>query len=99
MRGLTLDVLQLITRRTGLEFDVQTGTGVEQMIGQVAQGQAQLIAGLPYSDSLAQRLGFSRAYLAASRVLVSRTGARAPASLEQLAGRQVALVWGSAWCN
>lgn len=96
LRGLTLDVLQLITRRTGLEFDVQTGTGVEQMIGQVAQGQAQLIAGLPYSDSLAQRLGFSRAYLAASRVLVSRTGARAPASLEQLAGRQVALVWGSA---
>ncbi|CAI3796951.1 Sensor histidine kinase RcsC [Pseudomonas sp. MM221] len=96
LRGLTLDVLQLITRRTGLEFDVQAGADVEQMIGQVTRGQAQLIAGLPYSDSLAQRLGFSRAYLSASRVLVSRTGAQAPASLEQLAGRRVALVWGSA---
>ncbi|WP_426809351.1 response regulator [Pseudomonas sp. WOUb67] len=96
LRGLTLDVLQLITRRTGLEFDVQAGEGAEQMIGQVIQGKAQLIAGLPYSDSLAQRLGFSRAYLSASRVLVSRTGEQAPASLEQLAGRRVALVWGSA---
>lgn len=96
LHGLTLDVLQLITRRTGLEFDVQSGAGVEQMIGQVTQGKAQLIAGLPYSDSLTQRLDFSRAYLSASRVLVSRTGAQAPASLEQLAGRQVALVWGSA---
>ncbi|MCE7765409.1 transporter substrate-binding domain-containing protein [Pseudomonas putida] len=96
LRGLTLDVLQLITRRTGLEFDVQAGAGAEQMIEQVTQGKAQLIAGLPYSDSLAQRLGFSRAYLSASRVLVSRTGDQMPVSLEQLAGRQVALVWGSA---
>ncbi|QCI11261.1 transporter substrate-binding domain-containing protein [Pseudomonas putida] len=96
LHGLTLDVLQLITRRTGLEFDVQAGAGVEQMIEQVVQGQAHLIAGLPHSDSLAQRLGFSRAYLGASRVLVSRTGAEAPTSLEQLVGRQVALVWGSA---
>ena len=96
LRGLTLDVLQLITRRTGLEFDVQAGADVEQMLGQVTQGKAQLIAGLPYSNSLAQQLGFSRAYLSASRVLVSRTGSQAPSSLEQLAGRRVALVWGSA---
>ncbi|BBV98549.1 MULTISPECIES: response regulator [Pseudomonas] len=96
LRGLTLDVLQMITRRTGLEFDVQAGAGAEQMIGQVIQGKAHLIAGLPYSDNLAQRLGFSRAYLSASRVLVSRTGEQAPSSLEQLAGRRVAVVSGSA---
>ncbi|BBH47519.1 ATP-binding protein [Pseudomonas sp. KU43P] len=96
LRGLTLDVLQLITRRTGLEFDVQAGAGVEQMIEQVTHGKAQLIAGLPYSARLEQRLGFSRAYLSASRVLVSRKGAKAPDSLEQLDGRWVALVWGSA---
>ena len=96
LHGLTLDVLQLITRRTGLKFEVQAGAGVEQMIEQVSQGKAQLIAGLPHSASLEQRLGFSRAYLSASRVLVSRKGANAPQSLEQLAGRRVALVWGSA---
>jgi len=96
LRGLTLDMLQLITRRTGLNFDVQAGAGVEQMIEQVNQGKAQLIAGLPHSASLEQRLGFSRAYLSASRVLVSRKGADAPQSLDQLAGRRVALVWGSA---
>ncbi|MGF6393851.1 response regulator [Pseudomonas plecoglossicida] len=96
LRGLTLDVLQLITRRTGLEFDVQAGAGVEQMIEQVTHGKAQLIAGLPYNARLEQRLGFSRAYLSASRVLVSRQGAKAPENLEQLDGRRVALVWGSA---
>ena len=96
LRGLSLDVLQLIGRRTGLRFDVQAGGSIEGMIEQLRQGKAQLIAGLPYSPVREQQLGFSRAYLSAARVLVSRDESQAPTSLAQLQGQQLALVKGSA---
>ncbi|WP_191832897.1 transporter substrate-binding domain-containing protein [Pseudomonas fluorescens] len=96
LRGLSLDVLQLIARRTGLQFEVRAGGSVERMIAQLHQGKAQVIAGLPHSPLREQQLVFSRAYLSASRVLVSRDEVQAPTSLEQLQGRKLALVNGSA---
>lgn len=96
LRGLSLDILQLIARRTGLQFEVRAGGSVERMIAQLHQGKAQVIAGLPHSPLREQQLVFSRAYLSASRVLVSRDEAQAPTSLEQLQGRTLALVNGSA---
>ncbi|WP_033727583.1 transporter substrate-binding domain-containing protein [Pseudomonas cremoricolorata] len=96
LRGLSLDVLELITQRSGLQFEVQTGTGLRQMSEALARGEAQLIAGVPRSPALESRLAFSRAYLSASRVLVTRDEAQAPDSLERLRGGNLAVVWGSA---
>ncbi|MDR6715236.1 two-component system sensor histidine kinase EvgS [Pseudomonas hunanensis] len=96
LRGLSLDVLQLISRRTGLHFDVQAGGSLKRMLEQLRKGEAQLIAGVPRSQVLERHLGFSRAYLSASRVLVTRDEPQAAVSLEQLAGQRLALVWGSA---
>ncbi|MEB3843821.1 transporter substrate-binding domain-containing protein, partial [Pseudomonas guariconensis] len=61
-RGMSLDILQLIERRTGLQFDVRPGGTIERMIDQLRQGQAQLIAGLPDSPGRRRYLSFSRAY-------------------------------------
>ncbi|WP_328311795.1 transporter substrate-binding domain-containing protein [Pseudomonas guariconensis] len=94
-RGLSLDVLRLISRRTGLHFDVKPGGSIERMIEQVSKGQAQMIAGVPDSPSRRRQLGFSRAYLSASRVLVTRNEAWAPVSLDQLGGLRLAVVGGS----
>lgn len=96
LRGLSLDVLQLVSRRTGLQFEVQPGGNVTRMVDRVRRGEAQLIAGLQSSPALEQVVGFSRAYLSASRVLVSREGEPAPSSLDDLDGKTLALVWGSA---
>lgn len=95
-RGLSLDILQLIGRRTGLHFDVQPGGTIEQMIQRLRQGQAQLIAGLPESPGRRRELAFSRAYLSASRVLVTRDTPRAATELAQLEHQRLALVKGSA---
>ncbi len=95
-RGLSLDVLQLISRRTGLRFEVQAGGTLQGMLEQLREGEVQLIAGLPRSPALERQVSFSRAYLSASRVLVTRDAPQAPGNLEQLAGRPLALVWGSA---
>ncbi|CAM3828482.1 Virulence sensor protein BvgS [Pseudomonas reidholzensis] len=96
LRGLSLDVLQVISRRTGLHFQVEAGGSLERMLGQLGNGQARLIAGVPRSPALERSLVFSRAYLSAPRVLVTRDEPQAPASLEQLAGERLAVVWGSA---
>ncbi|AIR91707.1 transporter substrate-binding domain-containing protein [Pseudomonas cremoricolorata] len=96
LRGLSLDVLELISQRSGLQFEVEAGSGLQQMSEALNRGQAQVIAGVPRSPALASHLAFSGAYLSASRVLVTRDEAQAPESLEQLHGRNLAVVWGSA---
>ncbi|WEK29821.1 MAG: transporter substrate-binding domain-containing protein [Candidatus Pseudomonas phytovorans] len=96
LRGLSLDLLQRISRLTGLHFDVQAGSDVSRMIEQVRLGQADLIAGLSYSPAHARQLRFSRSYLSSPLVLVTRNEATAPSSLAQLDRRRLALVRGSA---
>ncbi len=96
LRGLSLDVLDVVSQRTGLEFNVQPGRGLRQMLAQLERGDAGLIAGVPHSPALEQMLAFSRPYLSTSRVLVTRQEPAALSGFEQLAGQRVALVWGSA---
>ncbi|MDP9522191.1 transporter substrate-binding domain-containing protein [Pseudomonas putida] len=96
LRGLSLDLLRRISRLTGLQFEVQAGTDVQQMIDQVRQGEAHLIAGLAYSPAHGRRLHFSRSYLSSPLVLVTRNEAAAPSSLAQLDRQVLALVRGSA---
>ncbi|RSC29596.1 response regulator [Pseudomonas putida] len=96
LQGLSLDILQLISQRTGLRFEVQASGTIEQMIEWVRQGRAQVIAGLPYSPQRARELSFSRAYLSAARVLVTREDASSPASLVGLEGHRLGVILGSA---
>ncbi len=96
LRGLSLDVLSLVSRRTGLHFEVEGGTSVRRMVEQVRDGEAQLIAGLRHSQSHERHLRFSRAYLSSSRVLVTRDQAGTADSLARLEGLSVAVVQGSA---
>ena len=96
LRGLSLDILQVVSGRTGLKFEIQAVNGLQAMVGQVMQGKAQLIAGMTYSPLLEQQLSFSRAYLSTARVLVTRSSVAPETDLEQLADHTVALVFGSA---
>ncbi|MBK5003067.1 transporter substrate-binding domain-containing protein [Pseudomonas sp. S31] len=96
LRGLSLDVLSLVSRRSGLRFEVEGGTSVRRMVEQVRDGEAQLIAGLRHSQSHERHLRFSRAYLSTSRVLVTRDRAGTADSLARLEGLSVAVVQGSA---
>ena len=96
LRGLSLDVLQRVSDSTGLQFDVQAGGTIQKMTDAVREGKAHLIAGVPRSPALERHLQFSRPFLKADRVLVTRDGPAAPMSLDHLAGQRLAMVWGSA---
>ncbi|WP_296268859.1 transporter substrate-binding domain-containing protein [Pseudomonas sp. UBA6562] len=97
-KGLSVDVLQRIGRITGLEFELAAGGTVEQMVGEVRQGRADLIAALTASPSREAALTFSRAYLTTARVLVTTPDGPAVNDLAALQGQRVAVL-ASGWPN
>ncbi|MEG0859374.1 MAG: transporter substrate-binding domain-containing protein [Pseudomonas sp.] len=95
-RGIAADLLELIRLRTGLRFEVQRANGFSDMIDRLNHGQADLIAAISHSKHRENTLAISRPYLENSYVLLTRSGAEQPASLEQLSNRRVALTRNSA---
>ncbi|MBS7597006.1 transporter substrate-binding domain-containing protein [Pseudomonas sp. RC2C2] len=90
-RGIAADLLELIRLRTGLRFEVQRASGISDMIDRLNHDQADVIAAISPSPRRAGTLAISRPYLENSYVLMTRKGADSPDSLEQMAGRRLAL--------
>ncbi|SDU98878.1 transporter substrate-binding domain-containing protein [Pseudomonas mucidolens] len=95
LRGITADLLELIRLRTGLRFEVHNTRSVNEMIQQIETGRADIIAAILPSPERESRLNFSRPYLENSYVLLTRKEPGAPSSLEQLAGKHLAVTEGN----
>ncbi|MBV4496471.1 transporter substrate-binding domain-containing protein [Pseudomonas sp. SWRI12] len=94
LRGIGADVLARISLRTGLKFDVQRGDSVDDLIGQIKSGKADVLATAIPSAELEDELRFTRPYLANPFVLVVPLKAKA-LTLDQMAGKRLALVRGN----
>lgn len=94
-KGLTIDVLNKISQRTGLRFETGHGTSVGQMIAQLNTGKFDFIATLTQSPDREKLVSFSRPYLATPLVIVSRSTPDAPRNLDELTGKKLALVHGN----
>ncbi|MDU9392975.1 ATP-binding protein [Pseudomonas sp. zfem002] len=94
-RGITADLLEQISLRTGLHFQIIEADSVAQMIRLVENGEAELIGALPYGGERARTLDFTRPYLTTPRVLVTSTHPQAPDTAEALKGKRVALIRGT----
>ncbi len=95
LRGIGADVLARISLRTGLKFDVQRGDSVDDLIGQIKSGKADVLATAIPSAELESELRFTRPYLTNPFVLVLPVRAKAPLTLDQMAGQRLALVRGN----
>jgi len=93
-RGISADLLELISQRTGLSFSIVDGDGFNAMARQLEGGEVDLLAAVPFSARRQEQVGFTRSWLSNSLVLVTRDNARLD-SLEQMAGKRLALVEGS----
>ncbi|MCM2461159.1 transporter substrate-binding domain-containing protein [Pseudomonas sp. CG7] len=94
LRGIGADVLARISLRTGLKFDVQRGDSVDDLIGQIKSGKADVLATAIPSAELEAELRFTRPYLANPFVLVVPLRAKA-LTLDHMAGKRLALVRGN----
>ncbi|WHS63248.1 transporter substrate-binding domain-containing protein [Pseudomonas sp. G2-4] len=95
LRGIGADVLARISLRTGLKFDVQRGGSVDDLIGQIESGKADVLATAIPSAELEDELRFTRPYLTNPFVLVVPARDKVPLTLDQMAGKRLALVRGN----
>ncbi|MEX5507104.1 transporter substrate-binding domain-containing protein [Pseudomonas putida] len=89
-RGITADLLEFISLRTGLRFEVQRASGIADMIARLKDGRADVIAALA-TGGVTEGLQVSRPYLESAFVLVGRKDDTGLSTLEQLQGHRVAI--------
>lgn len=94
-RGVTADLLELIRLRTGLRFKIQRSRSDDEMVEQIGNHQADLIAALLPSAQRETMLNFSRPYLENSFVLLTRKAADSPTNLTQLQDKRLAIAQGN----
>ena len=94
-RGISAELLAKVSLRTGLRFDVVRAHSVEELIGLVSSGAADLIGAIVPSAGRESALHFTRPYLNNPYVLVSRTDNTRPLTLDTLDGGRLALIPGS----
>ncbi|OLS62289.1 transporter substrate-binding domain-containing protein [Pseudomonas putida] len=93
-RGISADLLEIISQRSGLAFDIVERAGFNEMTRRLEADEVDLLAALPFSQDRQQQVAFSRSWLSNGLVLVTRDNVRFD-SLEQLDGKRLALVEGS----
>ncbi|RWU21579.1 histidine kinase [Pseudomonas alkylphenolica] len=91
-RGITADVLEQISLRTGLKFDIQVVDSIGDMIKEIEQGRVDVAGLLAPSQVREATLRFTRPYLVSPRVLVTRADNLALQRPDQLDGKRLALI-------
>ena len=94
-RGITADLLEIVRLRTGLTFEIQRARSFGTMIQMINRHETDIIAAISPSASRKSSLSFSRPYFENSFVLLTAKGSGKPASLDQLAGKKLALPLGN----
>jgi two-component system sensor histidine kinase EvgS len=92
--GLTAQLLTLISQRSGLTFEVQRGHSLDRQIEQLQDGEIDLLPVVTPSTEREDALLFTRAYLSNPFVLVSATTTGSPRTLDDLAGKRLAIYRG-----
>ncbi|MFB4392945.1 MULTISPECIES: ATP-binding protein [unclassified Pseudomonas] len=98
-RGVAADLLELVRLRTGLVFEIQRASGTQDMLEQLKDGRADLIAALPTEDYLDADINSSHPYLESPYVLMTRAADGQLTSLQALQGRRVAVSRNSGIAN
>lgn len=90
-RGIGADLLARIAQRTGLSFEPAEVGSIDAMVEQVRGGQADMLLALTASSEREQWLSFSRPYTMNAPVLITAEEEDAPASLEAMTGKRLAM--------
>ena len=94
-RGVAADILDKITLRSGLQFDVEQSFSVPELIERIKTGKADVLVSLSPSREREDVLSFTRPYLNTPYVMISATREGAPQTLDEMSGRRLVLTRGS----
>lgn len=94
LNGLSADMLKLIERLTGLEFEVVRSDSVSDMVKKLQDRKVDLIAALSVGDFRLEPNQYTRPYMISPFVVVTRRNEAGIRSLDELNGLRLALPWG-----
>jgi len=92
--GLASDHLKLISEKTGLQFEVQTGSTWSQLIEKIKRKEIDLLPALYRSKERGKYLKFSDAYLTLTEYAFTRKGEPTVHRFKELYGKRIAVVKG-----
>ncbi len=92
LSGLSIDMLQRIGRLTGLRFDIEGADSTAEMQAALQNHEADMSAGLFWSESREDVLDFSTPYLSTAFVLVGKQDGPNQAAGADFAGMRIASV-------
>ncbi|MFJ2485605.1 transporter substrate-binding domain-containing protein [Pseudomonas sp. NPDC087639] len=92
--GLSAQLLNLISQRSGLNFEIVRGDSLDRQIEQLKAGELDVLPVVTPSSERETELQFTRAYLNNPFVLVSALTAQSPRNLDDLEGRRLAIYRG-----
>lgn len=91
IRGISIDVLEQIGRRTGLRFEVVAATSADEALNMLRQGKVDAASVFQAGVEGQGELHSTRPYLSSPFVLVTRDEADAPATLADMRAMRVAI--------
>jgi len=94
VQGLAAQLLSLISQRSGLKFEIVRGQSLDRQIEQLKAGELDLLPVVTPSSERELEMRFSRAYLNNPFVLVSGVSASGVRTLDDMAGKQLAIYRG-----
>lgn len=92
--GLSAQLLNLISQRSGLQFEVVRGSSLDRQIEQLKAGEIDVLPVVTPSGEREAELHFTRAYLNNPFVLVAAATAQKPLTLDDLQGKRLAIYRG-----
>ena len=93
--GFDVDLAQAIAARWGVQVQIE-GIGFDGLVDAVQASRVDTaISALPYQPQLTQDVAFSQPYFEAGLVLVASAGNETVQTVDDLAGRRLAVEWGS----
>ncbi|AIS11547.1 histidine kinase [Pseudomonas chlororaphis subsp. aurantiaca] len=95
-RGLNADLLEKISQRISLRFEVVRAHSIGELANLVQSGKADLMAAF-YSEGGLEKLRYTRPYMTSPFVFVSRAGEGEPRSFEDMSGKRLAISRRSFW--
>lgn len=97
-RGLNADLLEKISQRTHIQFEVVRVSTLGEQADLLVGGQADLATTFRHDKRL-DELRYTRPYMSNPDVLVSRVGEGQPRSLEDMTGKRLVVNPGSYWAT
>ncbi|TFH81701.1 ATP-binding protein [Pseudomonas kribbensis] len=94
VQGLAAQLLSLISQRSGLKFEIVRGQSLDRQIEQLKAGELDLLPVVTPSSERELEMRFSRAYLNNPFVLVSGVSASSVRTLDDMAGKRLAIYRG-----